>query len=107
MIGKAHRAGVKIAVGSDLCGPQVESSVCAREFSTLVEAGLSPMDAIKAGTFVGAQLLGWEDQIGSIEVGKLADIIAVPGDPLVDIGVLQKPVFVMKDGQIIKNEPRK
>ena len=107
MIGKAHRAGVKIAVGSDLCGPQVESSVCAREFSTLVEAGLSPMDAIKAGTAVGAQLLGWEDQIGSIEVGKLADIIAVPGNPLVDIGLLQKPVFVMKDGQIIKNEPRK
>ena len=103
MIGKAHRAGVKIAVGSDLCGSAVESHVCAREFATLIEAGLSPMDAIKAGTSVGAELLQWDDQIGSIEVDKLADIIAVPGNPLVDISALEKPVFVMKNGQIIVN----
>lgn len=103
MIGKAHRAGVKIAVGSDLCGSAVESHACAREFATLIEAGLSPMDAIKAGTSVGAELLQWDDQIGSIEVDKLADIIAVPGNPLVDISALEKPVFVMKNGQIIVN----
>ncbi len=103
MIGKAHRAGVKIAVGSDLCGYAIESHVCAREFATLVEAGLSPMDAIKAGTSVGAELLQWDDQIGSIEVDKLADIIAVSGNPLVDISALEKPVFVMKNGQIIVN----
>ena len=77
MIGKAYRAGVKIAVGSDLCGYAVEPHVCAREFATLVEAGLSPMDAIKAGTSVGAELLQWDDQIGSLEAGKSADIIAV------------------------------
>jgi imidazolonepropionase-like amidohydrolase len=103
MIGKAYRAGVKIAVGSDLCGYAIEPHVCAREFATLVEAGLSPMDAIKAGTSVGAELLQWDDQIGSIEVDKLADIIAVPGNPLVDISALEKPVFVMKNGQIIVN----
>ena len=103
MIGKAHRAGVKIAVGSDLCGYAIEPHVCAREFATLVEAGLSPMDAIKAGTSVGAELLQWDDQIGSIEVDKLADIIAVPENPLVDISALEKPVFVMKNGQIIVN----
>lgn len=103
MIGKAHKAGVKVAVGSDLCGYAVESHVCAREFATLVEAGLSPMDAIKAGTSVGAELLQWDDQIGSIEVNKLADIIAVPGNPLLDMSALEKPVFVMKNGQIIIN----
>lgn len=103
LIGKAHRSGVKIAVGSDLCGPMVESTVCAREFATLIEAGLTPMAAIKAGTIVGAELLQWDDRIGSIEVGKIADIIAVLGNPLETIEALENPVFVMKDGQIIKN----
>tara|TARA_Y100000813_G_scaffold162197_1_gene122811 strand:- start:421 stop:1068 length:648 start_codon:yes stop_codon:yes gene_type:complete len=103
LIGKAHRSGVKIAVGSDLCGPMVESTVCAREFATLIEAGLTPMAAIKAGTIVGAELLRWDDRIGSIEVGKIADIIAVLGNPLETIEALENPVFVMKDGQIIKN----
>lgn len=104
MIGKAYRAGVKIAVGSDLCGYEVDPHVCAREFATLIEAGLSPMDAIKAGTIVGAELLQWNDRLGSIEENKLADIIAVRGNPLTDISVLEKPVFVMKDGRIILNE---
>lgn len=104
MIKQAHRAGVKIAVGSDLCGYAVETHVCAREFATLIEAGLSPMDAIKAGTIIGAELLQWDDSVGSIEVGKLADIIAVPGNPLTDISVLEQPLFVMKDGQIILNK---
>ena len=103
LIGKAHRSGVKIAVGSDLCGPMVESTVCAREFAALIEAGLTPMAAIKAGTIVGAELLRWDDRIGSIEVGKIADIIAVLGNPLETIEALENPVFVMKDGQIIKN----
>jgi imidazolonepropionase-like amidohydrolase len=104
MINQAHRAGVKIAVGSDLCGYAVETHVCAREFATLIEAGLSPMDAIKAGTIIGAELLQWDGRVGSIEVGKLADIIAVPGNPLTDISVLEQPLFVMKDGQIILNK---
>ena len=104
LIGKAHRSGVKIAVGSDLCGPMVESTVCAREFATLIEAGLTPMAAIKAGTIVGAELLQWDDRIGTIEVGKLADIIAVYGNPLETISALENPVFVMKDGHIIKND---
>ena len=61
------------------------------------------MDAIKAGTIVGAELLQWDDKLGSIEVNKLADIIAVSGNPLEDISTLEKPVFVMKDGAIIFN----
>ena len=104
MIGKAYRAGVKIAVGSDLCGYAVEPHVCAREFATLIEAGLTPMDAIKAGTIVGAELLQWDDKVGSIEAGKLADIIAVKGNPLADISKLESPVFVMKNGKIIINK---
>jgi imidazolonepropionase-like amidohydrolase len=104
MLGKAHRKGVKIAVGSDLCGYEVAPHVCAREFDTLIEAGLSPMDAIKAGTSVGAELLQWDDMLGSLELNKLADIIAVPGNPLEDISALENPSFVMKDGRIIVNK---
>ena len=104
MLGKAHRKGVKIAVGSDLCGYEVASHVCAREFDTLIEAGLSPMDAIKAGTSIGAELLKWDDMLGSLEPNKLADIIAVPGNPLEDISALESPSFVMKDGKIIVNK---
>lgn len=104
MLGKAHRKGVKIAVGSDLCGYEVAPHVCAREFDTLIEAGLSPMDAIKAGTSVGAELLQWDDMLGSLEPNKLADIIAVPGNPLEDISALESPIFVMKDGRIIVNK---
>lgn len=104
MLGKAHRKGVKIAVGSDLCGYEVAPHVCAREFDTLIEAGLSPMDAIKAGTSIGAELLQWDDMLGSLEPNKLADIIAVPGNPLEDISALESPSFVMKDGKIIVNK---
>ena len=104
MIEKAYLAGVKITVGSDLCGYGIEPSLCAREFATLVEAGMTPMDAIKAGTIVGAELVGWDDELGSIESGKLADIIAVEGNPLEDISVLESPILVIKDGEIIINK---
>jgi imidazolonepropionase-like amidohydrolase len=62
------------------------------------------MDAIKAGTSVGAELLQWDDMLGSLEPNKLADIIAVPGNPLEDISALESPSFVMKDGKIIVNK---
>jgi imidazolonepropionase-like amidohydrolase len=68
------------------------------------KAGFSSMGAIKAGTSVAAELLGQSDKIGCIASGMLADIVAVPGDPLQDIAVLQKVVFVMKDGQIFLYE---
>ena len=102
-IKKAHAAGVKIVVGVDLGGYNIEPHVYAREFATLIEAGLSPMEAIKAGTSIAAEMLRWEDRVGSIRSGMLADIIAVSGDPLEDISVLENPSFVMIGGVLVRS----
>jgi imidazolonepropionase-like amidohydrolase len=99
-VGKAVRAGVRVVVGTDYVGFPVSQGV--REFQLLVEAGMTPMQAIQAGTSVNAVLLGWQEQVGSVEAGKLADIIAVPGDPLRDLSVLERVTFVMLDGNVIR-----
>ena len=65
---------------------------------------LNPMRAIQAGTTINVEVLGWQDQIGSIEKGKYADLIAVSGDPLADITELQRVKFVMKGGKMIRND---
>ncbi len=97
---KAYKAGVKIAFGTDSgVSPHGEN---AREFQYMVEAGMPPMKAIQAATLVAAQLLGVEDRLGTIEKGKIADVIAVDGNPLDDITVLQHVTFVMKEGVIYK-----
>jgi imidazolonepropionase-like amidohydrolase len=67
-------------------------------------AGLSPAGAIQTGTTTNAEALGWQDQIGSIDKGKYADLIAVSGDPLADITELQRVKFVMKGGKVVKND---
>jgi imidazolonepropionase-like amidohydrolase len=96
----AVAAGVKVVVGTDMtCNT---ASIRAREFAALVEAGMTPLHAIHAGTLQNAELLGWQDRIGSLEAGKLADVIAVDGDPLAEIAALERVVFVMKDGDVIK-----
>jgi imidazolonepropionase-like amidohydrolase len=75
----------------------------AREFVLMVEwGGMSPMESIVAGTQNGSKLLGWDKNLGSLTVGKWADIVAVSGDPLKDIHNMQKTVFVMKNGVIYK-----
>jgi imidazolonepropionase-like amidohydrolase len=103
-LASAYRKGLKIALGTD-AGSFPWSVNEAREFEYLVKkAGLSPMDAIKAGTSVAAELLGQSDAIGHLAPGMLADIVAVPGDPLQDITVLQKVMFVMKDGQVFRHD---
>lgn len=94
------RRGVEIAVGSDFGGLMQERNV--REVETLVDLGMTPMQGIRAATLVGAELLGWEDRIGSIEAGKLADIIAVQGDPLADIRALRDVRFVMVGGRVAR-----
>jgi imidazolonepropionase-like amidohydrolase len=68
----------------------------------MIDAGMTPMDAIKSATISAADLIGIKDQAGSIEAGKLADIVAVDGDPLTDSKVFGKVVFVMKDGVVYK-----
>lgn len=99
---RAVRRGVKVAFGTDAGGfPWTEINQ-AREFSYETRYGMTPMQAIKSATIVAAQLMGWDDRIGTIEPGKLADIVAVPGNPLSDISVMEKVSFVMKDGAVVK-----
>ena len=100
--GKAYKAGVKIAFGTD-AGVYAHGKT-ALEFQYMVEAGMPPIEAIKAATVNAADLLGLSDKVGSISKGKFADMVAVDGDPLADIKILQKIAFVMKDGKIYKNQ---
>ena len=97
---KAIRKGVKIGVGTDYVGFPVEFS--AREFSELVKLGMTPMQAIQAGTKVNAELLRKDNEIGTVEAGKQADLIAVPGDPLKDITELARVKFVMMGGKVVR-----
>jgi imidazolonepropionase-like amidohydrolase len=95
---RAHRAGVKIAFGTDSgVSPHGEN---AREFVYMVEAGMTPLAALQAATVEAAKLLRVQDRLGSIEPGKIADIIAVRGDPLQRIDVMLDVPFVMKDGRV-------
>ena len=87
-------------MGSDV-GPFPHGTQ-AREFVLMVKYGMTPLAALQAGTLNGAKLLGWQDRIGELKPGYLADIVAVPGDPLQDIGVLQNVAFVMKGGVVYK-----
>lgn len=97
---KAWKAGVKIAFGTDAgVGPHGENAL---EFVYMVEAGMPPLEAIRSATLTAAELLGAQGELGSLAEGKLADIIAVNGDPLGDIALLQDVSFVMKDGQIFR-----
>lgn len=97
---RAHRAGVKIAFGTDSgVSPHGEN---AREFVYMVENGMSPMAAIQSATVEAAKLLRVQDRLGSVEPGKVADIVAVRGDPLKDIAVMLDVAFVMKDGRVYK-----
>lgn len=101
-IRRAIAAGVKVGIGSDYVGMPIEK--CVREFGQMVHLGMSPMEAIQAGTRVNAELLQLDDQIGTIEVGKRADIIAVNGQPDQDISHLERVAFVMKDGKVVRRE---
>jgi len=103
---KAVKKGVKIALGTDAGGFDWKGLNQAKEFEYYVQYGMSPMQAIRTGTSVAAELLGWADQVGTIEPGKWADIVGVSGDPLKDITELQRVKFVMKAGAVYKNDWR-
>jgi imidazolonepropionase-like amidohydrolase len=95
---------VKIALGTDAGGFDWKALNEAKEFEYYVQYGMTPMQAIRAGTSVPAELLGWSDKLGTIEAGKWADMVAVSGDPLKDIKELENVKFVMKGGAVYKNE---
>jgi imidazolonepropionase-like amidohydrolase len=97
---RAYKAGVKIAFGTD-AGVGMHGDNW-REFVFMTEAGMPPLEALQSATIEGAKLLGVADSLGSLKVGKVADIIAVPGDPLADITLMGKVSFVMKAGVVYK-----
>jgi imidazolonepropionase-like amidohydrolase len=99
---RAVAAGVKIAFGTDAGGFDWKIDP-AKEFALMVKYGMSPAQALKSATVNAAELLGMQDQVGSLETGKLADIVAVPGDPMADITQLEHVNFVMKGGEVYKS----
>lgn len=100
---RAIQLGVRIGVGSDAAVfPHGRN---AGELVLLVKHGMKPLDALRAATMVNAELLGMQDRVGSLEAGKLADVIAVPGDPTKDISAVERVAFVMKDG-VVHKDPR-
>ena len=104
--GQGVKKGVKIVLGTDAGGfPWTDPNLNeAKEFRYYVDYGMTPMQAIRSATSLGAEMLGWSDRLGSIEPGKFADLVAVAGDPVANISELEHVRFVMKEGVIYKNE---
>jgi len=100
---KALKAGVKIAFGTDIGGIPWSEPI-AQEFPRMVELGMTPMQAIQSATSRAAELLEMKGRLGVIAPGAFADVVAVSGDPLGDVKVLENIGFVMKDGKVYKNE---
>jgi imidazolonepropionase-like amidohydrolase len=98
---RALKLGVKIAFGSDLDGNHENAG---QEFLWMVRYGMPPLQALKSATSVAAELLGWEDRLGSLEPGKLADVVAVAGNPVDDITAMTRVNFVMKNGVVYRGE---
>jgi imidazolonepropionase-like amidohydrolase len=101
---KALAAGVTLPFGSG-AGPFPHGTQ-GDQFAYLVKWGMSPLQALRAATTVAAETLGWSAEIGTVEKGKFADLVAVAGDPLADITEMSRPVFVMKGGQIVRTDVR-
>ena len=98
---RAYAAGVKIAFGTDAGVPPHGTN--GREFGLMVEAGMPALETIQSATLTAAVVLGMEDQLGSVEPGKIADIVAVAGDPTADISVMERVDFVMKEGVVYRS----
>jgi len=98
---RALKAGVKVAFGTDAGGFDWKFNP-AKEFSSMVKFGKTPAQAIRAATVNAAELLGTKDSLGTLEAGKFADIVAVPGDPLSDVSLMEKVDFVMKGGIVYR-----
>lgn len=107
LVRRVLKSGVKFAAGTDMCwhypGKTCGQAATSR-FPTLHEAGMPSLDVIRAVTSNAAEMLGWADRIGVIEPGKFADLVAVSGEPLADISELERVRFVMKGGQVVRND---
>jgi imidazolonepropionase-like amidohydrolase len=101
-IAHAFASGVKVAFGTD--ASVYPHGLNAHEFAVMVKLGLTPLQAIQAATVNAADLLGWSGKVGSLEPGAWADIVAVEGDPLKDVTTLERVKFVMKGGEVVRNE---
>jgi imidazolonepropionase-like amidohydrolase len=101
-IAHAFASGVKVAFGTDAA--VYPHGLNAHEFAVMVKLGLTPLQAIQASTTNAADLLGWSGKVGTLEPGAWADIIAVDGDPLKDVTTLERVKFVMRGGEVVKNE---
>lgn len=107
LVQRVLRSGVKFAAGSDMCWylpGKTRGEASATMFTALRTAGMPPLDILRAVTINAAEMLGWQDRVGAVEPGKLADLIAVAGDPLADITELERVRFVMKGGAVIRND---
>ena len=98
---KAYKAGVRIMFGTDT-GVSAHGDN-AKEFGYMVDGGMPALEAIKAATVVPARFMEMADRVGTVEANRLADLVAVPGDPLTDIHVMEHVRFVMKDGKVYKD----
>jgi imidazolonepropionase-like amidohydrolase len=101
------KSGVKFAAGSDMCWfypGKTRGQASATMFAHLHDAGMPPLDILRAVTTNAAEMLGWQDRVGAVEPGKFADLVAVNGDPIADITELERVRFVMKDGQVVRND---
>jgi imidazolonepropionase-like amidohydrolase len=107
LVQRVLKSGVKFAAGTDMCwhypGKTCGQAATSR-FPALHEAGMPSLDVIRAVTTNAAEMLGWQDRVGAIEAGKFADIVAVSGDPIADIAELERVRFVMKGGQVVRND---
>jgi imidazolonepropionase-like amidohydrolase len=107
LVQRILKSGVKFAAGSDVCWfypGKTRGQATATRFPILHQAGMPALDVIRAITANAAEMLGWQDRVGAVESGKFADLVAVAGDPIADITELERVRFVMKDGQLVRND---
>jgi len=107
LVQRVLKSGVKFAAGTDMdwhYPGKTRGQTSVGRFPALHEAGMPSLDVIRAITTNAAEMLGWQDKVGAIEPGKFADLVAVAGDPIADITELERVQFVMKDGNVIRNE---